>query len=162
MTHRLSLPETKDKIGIYEALLPQVESLFQGEPDLIANMVNLVAVLKEAFQHLWIGFYLVKNDELVLGPFQGSLACTRIGFGKGVCGSSWKNMKTIIVPDVDKFPGHIACSSESKSEIVVPGIRKGRVSFVLDIDSHLLNTFDATDARYLGLLVDHLLKYSES
>jgi L-methionine (R)-S-oxide reductase len=162
LTHQLSLPKTNDKTRIYEALLPQVEALIQGEPDLIANMANFVAVLKEAFNHLWTGFYLVRENELVLGPFQGPVACTRIGFGKGVCGVSWEKMETIIVPDVDQFPGHIACSSESRSEIVIPGIRQGKVIFVLDIDSTLPGSFDDTDARYLDLMVSLLISNSES
>jgi L-methionine (R)-S-oxide reductase len=162
LTHQLSLPKTNDKTRIYEALLPQVEALIQGEPDLIANMANFVAVLKEAFNHLWTGFYLVRENELVLGPFQGPVACTRIGFGKGVCGVSWEKMETIIVPDVDQFPGHIACSSESRSEIVIPGIRQGKVIFVLDIDSTLPGSFDDTDARYLDVMVSLLVSNSES
>jgi GAF domain-containing protein len=162
LTHQLSFPETDDKATIYEDLVPQVEALMQGEPDLIANMANFVAVLKGAFEHLWIGFYVVRENELVLGPFQGPVACTRIGFGKGVCGRSWEKKETVIVPDVDKFPGHIACSSESRSEIVIPGIRQEKVIFVLDIDSKLLRSFDDTDARYLGQMVKLLLSYSES
>lgn len=153
MTHQLTIPVTGDKTSVYQALLPQVEALLQGESDLIANMANLVAIIREAFGHLWIGFYLVRDNELVLGPFQGPVACTRIGFGKGVCGSSWKKKETVIVPDVDKFPGHIACSTDSRSEIVIPGIQQGQVIFVLDIDSKYLNTFDETDAHYLGRMV---------
>ena len=161
MTLPLSLPGTQDKGMIYPALLPQIDSLFKGEPDLIANMANLTAVLKEAFHFFWVGFYLVKNKELVLGPFQGPVACTRISFGKGVCGSAWENKKTLIVPDVDKFPGHIACNAESRSEIVIPGIQNNKVSFVLDIDSTRLDDFDKTDAFYLQQIIDKLMQYSE-
>jgi GAF domain-containing protein len=162
LTHHLSLPETNHKKELYKALLPQIESLFKGEMDMIANMANLTAVLRDAFQYLWIGFYLVKGNELVLGPFQGPLACTRIAFGKGVCGKSWEKKEILIVPDVDQFPGHIACSSESRSEIVIPGILEGKVKFVLDVDSRRLNEFDETDAHYLHLMIDRLLQYSDS
>ncbi len=162
MTYHLSLPETNHKKELYKALMPQIESLFKGEMDMIANMANLTAVLRDAFQYLWIGFYLVKGNELVLGPFQGPLACTRIAFGKGVCGKSWEKKEILIVPDVDQFPGHIACSSESRSEIVIPGILDGKVKFVLDVDSLLLNEFDETDAHYLHLMIDRLLQYSDS
>ena len=133
----------------YEALLPQLKGLLEGEKDLIANLANVAAALKEQFGWLWVGFYLVKEDELVLGPFQGPVACTRIRKGKGVCGTSWAKGETLIVPDVDKFPGHIACSSLSRSEIVIPIIRKGEVFGVLDVDSVDLNTFDEIDRRYL-------------
>jgi len=137
----------------YEALLPQVRALLEGEPDLTANMANMVAALKEQFGWFWVGFYLVKKDELVLAPFQGPVACTRISKGRGVCGSSWQQAKTLIVPDVEKFPGHIACSSLSKSEIVVPVIRNGKVQAVLDVDSSSYDQFDTTDQRYLEDLV---------
>jgi L-methionine (R)-S-oxide reductase len=133
----------------YEALLPQVKALIDGEPDLVANLANISAALKEQFGWLWIGFYLVKKDELVLGPFQGPVACTRIKKGRGVCGSSWANAATLIVPDVEKFPGHIACSSLSRSEIVVPVIRNNDVLAVLDADSELPDYFDKTDQQYL-------------
>ena len=162
MTHQLSIPETDHKAAIYEALLPQVRAIVEGEPDLIANMANLSAVIREAFRHLWTGFYRVRENELVLGPFQGPLACTRIGFGKGVCGTAWKEKRTVIVPDVDQFPGHIACSSDSRSEIVVPGLMNGHVVLVLDIDSKLPNHFDETDAHYLEKMVDLLLASSET
>ena len=141
----------------YEALLPQIKALLEGEPDLVANLANMAAALKEQFGWLWIGFYLVKNDELVLGPFQGPVACTRIRKGRGVCGTSWQKAATLIVPDVEKFPGHIACSSASKSEIVVPVIRNGEVVAVLDADSAALDTFDATDQQYLERLVSLLV-----
>ena len=133
----------------YLSLLPQVRSLIEGEVDLVANLANVAAALKEAFDFFWVGFYLVEGDELVLAPFQGPIACTRIRFGRGVCGTAWKEAQTLIVPDVEQFPGHIACSSNSKSEIVVPIIKEGNVIGVLDIDSDTLNSFDETDARYL-------------
>lgn len=137
----------------YQSLIPQVKALIEGEPDLVANLANVVAALKEQFGWFWVGFYLVKGEELVLGPFQGPIACTRIRYGKGVCGSSWARKETIIVPDVAQFPGHIACSSLSKSEIVVPIIREGNVIGVLDVDSAALNEFDTTDQRYLEEVV---------
>ncbi len=161
MTHSLSLPESNDKEELYAAIIPQIESLIRDEEDPIANMANITAVLRDTFQYLWIGFYLVKKNELVLGPFQGPVACTRIGFGKGVCGKSWEKKEIVIVPDVDQFPGHIACSTESRSEIVVPGIERGTVKFVLDIDSIRLNEFNETDAHYLQIMIDHLLQYSK-
>ncbi|MBO9684811.1 MAG: GAF domain-containing protein [Flavisolibacter sp.] len=133
----------------YEALIPQLKGLLEGETDLIANLANVAAALKEQFNWLWVGFYLVKKDELVLGPFQGPVACTRIKKGKGVCGSSWAQQKTLIVPDVEKFPGHIACSSASRSEIVVPVFHGNEVAGVLDVDSKELNAFDTTDQTYL-------------
>jgi L-methionine (R)-S-oxide reductase len=137
----------------YEALIPQIRGLLTGEPDLIANLANVAAALKEQFGWLWTGFYLVKDNELVLGPFQGPVACTRIRKGKGVCGTSWAEKKTLIVPDVEKFPGHIACSSLSKSEIVVPIIRNNEVMGVLDVDSAYLNSFDETDQKYLEKII---------
>lgn len=137
----------------YEALLPQIKGLLQGENDLIANLANVAAALKEQFGWFWVGFYLVKKNELVLGPFQGPVACTRIKKGRGVCGSSWAQAKTLIVPDVEKFPGHIACSSLSKSEIVVPLFYNGEVVGVLDVDSDQLNQFDTTDQNYLEQIV---------
>lgn len=133
----------------YETLLPQIKSLLTGETDLVANMANVVAALKQTFDFFWVGFYTVKEDMLVLSPFQGPIACTRIKYGKGVCGAAWEQAQTIVVPDVDQFPGHIACSSASKSEIVVPVIKEGRVIAVLDIDSDTLNSFDETDVHYL-------------
>lgn len=138
----------------YEQLLPQIKALIAAEKDKIASLANVCAALKEQFGHLWIGFYLVKNDELVLGPFQGPIACTRIQKGKGVCGSSWAQAKTLVVPDVEKFPGHIACSSQSKSEIVVPILKNTDVVAVLDIDSIDLSTFDETDKYYLEDLAE--------
>lgn len=133
----------------YQTLFPQIESLLAGENDTIANMANVAAALKQTFNFFWVGFYIVKDDMLVLAPFQGPIACTRIRYGKGVCGMAWKEATTQIVPDVDLFPGHIACNSDSKSEIVVPVIRDGKVVAVLDIDSDELNSFDETDAVYL-------------
>jgi len=140
----------------YVSLLPQISALLEGEDDLIANMANISAALKEQFNFLWIGFYLVKDDELVLGPFQGPVACTRIKNGHGVCGSSWAKAETIIVSDVEKFPGHIACSSSSMSEIVLPLISLGKVWGVLDVDSAELNTFDETDSKYLSKVISLL------
>lgn len=142
----------------YEALLPQIKGLLSGEPDLIANLANISAALQEQFGWLWVGFYIVKEDALVLGPFQGPVACTRIRKGKGVCGTSWEKETTLIVPDVEKFPGHIACSSKSKSEIVVPLIRNGKVIAVLDVDSEALDHFDATDQQYLEQILN-LIEY---
>ena len=137
----------------YESLLPQIKALLEGEPDLIANLANVAGALKEQFNWLWVGFYLVKNDELVLGPFQGPVACTRIKKGKGVCGTSWAKAETLIVPDVEQFPGHIACSSLSRSEIVVPIIRNNEVVAVLDVDSTELDQYDNTDKHYLEQIV---------
>ncbi|MBQ8455807.1 MAG: GAF domain-containing protein [Bacteroidaceae bacterium] len=137
----------------YEALLPQVQSVVDGEADLIANMANVAAMLHETFRFWWTGFYRVQGEELVLGPFQGPLACTRIRKGRGVCGTAWAKAETQVVPDVEQFPGHIACSSASRSEIVVPIFHEGTVVAVLDIDSAELCTFDDTDRRYLERLV---------
>ena len=138
----------------YETLLPQIKALLEGEPDLIANLANISGALKEQFNWLWVGFYLVKNDELVLGPFQGPVACTRIKKGKGVCGSSWAKAQTLIVPDVEKFPGHIACSSLSRSEIVVPIIRNNKVIGVLDVDSIEPDQYDNIDQDYLEQIIE--------
>lgn len=137
----------------YRTLLLQARSLMDGETDEIARMANLSALIHQAFGFWWTGFYRVQGDELVLGPFQGPLACTRIKKGRGVCGTAWKEQRTIIVPDVEQFPGHIACSSESRSEIVVPVWRDKEIVAVLDIDSRDLNTFDTTDQRYLEQVV---------
>lgn len=133
----------------YRALLPQVQALLEGESDLIAGMANVAAALKQTFDHFWIGFYRVVGEQLLLSPFQGPIACTRIAFGKGVCGTAWKQKQTLIVADVDRFPGHIACNSASKSEIVVPLFRGEQVIAVLDIDSDQLDSFDERDAHYL-------------
>lgn len=140
----------------YRALLPQIKALITGESDMIANMGNISAALKEQFNWLWVGFYIIKNDELVLGPFQGPIACTRIQKGKGVCGASWLQEKTLLVPDVAKFPGHIYCSSASASEIVIPIIRNNKVVGVFDVDDIALNTFDIIDQQYLEEIVSWL------
>ena len=152
---------TGTKAEQYESLIPQIKGLLEGEPDVIANLANIAGALKEQFNWLWTGFYLVKpgfaktsDKELVLGPFQGPIACTRIRKGKGVCGTSWEKAKTIIVPDVQKFPGHIACSSRSRSEIVVPVIRNNEVIAVLDADSEELNHFDEADRIYLEKIME--------
>ena len=140
----------------YQTLLPQIQPLLNGEPALVANMANIAAALKEQFDWLWVGFYIVKNDELVLGPFQGPVACTRIKKGRGVCGSSWANAQTLIVPDVEKFPGHIACSSLSKSEIVIPVFKNNNVVAVLDADSANPDQYNTTDKKYLEQIVSLL------
>ena|SRR5436189_1472201 len=150
---------TGNKTEQYQSLIPQIKGLLDGETDLIANLANLAAGWKEQFGWLWVGFYVVKSiepnrEELVVGPFQGPVACTRIKKGKGVCGTSWAEAKTIIVPDVEKFPGHIACSSLSKSEIVVPIIRNNQVVGVLDVDSEELDQFDGVDQQYLEEIVN--------
>jgi L-methionine (R)-S-oxide reductase len=137
----------------YQQLIPQIKALIEGEPDLIANLSNISAALKQQFNWLWVGFYLVKNNELIVGPFQGPVACTRIRKGKGVCGTCWEKAETIIVPDIEKFPGHIACSSLSRSEIVVPVVSHNQVMSVLDVDSELLNDFDKTDQFFLEQIV---------
>ena len=146
-----------DKATMYSQLLPQLEALVGDESDTIANLANVSAALKTTFNFFWVGFYLVKSNELVLGPFQGPIACTRIQKGRGVCGSAWEQERTIIVDNVDVFPGHIACSSASKSEIVVPLVKNNVVIGVLDIDSDELATFDATDEKYLTLLCQWLV-----
>ena len=145
-----------NKIEKYQSLLPQIESLISGESDAIANMANVAAVLHDAFGFWWAGFYRVEGQQLVLGPFQGPIACTRIPYGKGVCGTAWQRAETVIVPNVHDFPGHIACSSASNSEIVVPIIRNNQVTAVLDIDSIDFNTFDETDQLYLEQIVKML------
>jgi GAF domain-containing protein len=143
---------TGSKTERYEALMPQLKALIASETDQIANYANISAVLKECFGFFWVGFYRVIENELVLGPFQGPIACTRISFGKGVCGTAWKEMKTIVVPDVEKFPGHIACSAQTKSEIVVPVFADGKVIAVLDVDSDINDNFDELDVKYLEML----------
>ncbi len=137
----------------YKSLIPQIQGLLQGETDLIANLANITAALKEQFGWFWVGFYLVKDSELVLGPFQGPVACTRIQKGRGVCGTSWAQGQTLVVPDVEKFPGHIACSSLSKSEIVLPIFKINEVVAVLDVDSNRYNEFDEIDKIYLEQIV---------
>lgn len=150
---------TGTKSDKYEQLIPLIHSLVAGEKDRVANLANVAAALKQGFNFFWVGFYLVQDTELVLGPFQGPIACTRIQYGRGVCGTAWKNATTILVPNVDEFPGHIACSSDSKSEIVVPLIKQGQVIGVLDVDSNLLNDFDETDEKYLTQLCQWLSDY---
>lgn len=140
----------------YQALIPQIKALIEGETDLVANLANIAGALKEQFGWFWVGFYLVKGAQLVLGPFQGPVACTRINKGRGVCGTSWAKAETLIVPDVEKFPGHIACSSLSRSEIVVPLINNGTVWGVLDVDSELLDQFDETDKIHLETIVSFI------
>jgi GAF domain-containing protein len=158
MAEELTLTEGAKKTVIYEELLPQLKALIDDEPNLIANLANTTAALKQALDYFWIGFYLVDQDQLVLGPFQGPIACTRIDKGKGVCGTVWRIKQTIIVPDVDEFPGHITCSSQARSEIVVPGINNaGEVIFVLDIDSSQLSDLDGTDKKYLEEIVSWLI-----
>jgi len=137
----------------YESLIPQIQGLLEGENNLIANLANISAALKEQFNWWWVGFYWIQENELVLGPFQGPVACTRIKKGRGVCGGAWEQGKTLIVEDVEKFPGHIACSSASKSEIVVPVFKNGAIVGVLDVDSELLTHFDTTDQLYLEKIV---------
>jgi L-methionine (R)-S-oxide reductase len=144
---------TGTKAEQYQSLLPQIKGLLEGEPDIVANMANVTAALKEQFQWLWVGFYVVKDNELVLAPFQGPVACTRIQKGRGVCGSCWQQGATLIVADVEKFPGHIACSSLSKSEIVIPIIKDGEVVAVLDVDSEACDSFDDIDKKYLEEVV---------
>jgi GAF domain-containing protein len=147
MAETLILPRTKSRVKIYDALVPQIEALVTGETDMIANLANIVAALKEAFDFFWVGFYIKKDNQLVLGPFQGPIACTRIPFNKGVCGHCYTTRQTVIVPDVEAFPGHIACSSASKSEIVLPAFDKeGEVFLVLDVDSDKLDDFSEVDA----------------
>jgi L-methionine (R)-S-oxide reductase len=158
MAEDLNITTSTDKTEQYISLIPQIEALLHGEDDLVANLANISAALKEQFKWFWVGFYMVKNDELVLGPFQGPVACTRIKLGKGVCGTAWKQAKTLIVPDVEAFPGHIACSSLSLSEIVVPVFHNDVVLGVLDVDSEFLDQFDETDAQFLEQIVK-LLKF---
>jgi L-methionine (R)-S-oxide reductase len=159
MAEDLKITVSANKEEQYQSLIPQIEALLDGETDLIANLANVAAALKEQFKWFWVGFYLVKNDELVLGPFQGPVACTRIAKGRGVCGTSWQNAETLIVPDVEEFPGHIACSSLSRSEIVLPLFSHGEVIGVLDVDSSELNEFDDIDAKYLKQVTD-LIKFN--
>jgi len=153
MAEELIIESTATKEERYKSLIPQIEALVTGESDLTANLANIAAALKYGMDFFWVGFYLVKQDEMVLGPFQGPIACTRIAMGKGVCGTTWAEGKTIIVPNVDEFPGHIACSSDSKSEIVLPAFKNGEVALVLDVDSDQLNDFDEMDQLYLEKLM---------
>lgn len=154
MAEELIIDNTGTKEGKYRSLIPQIEALVTGETDLTANLANIAAALKYGMDFFWVGFYLVKGEEMILGPFQGPIACTRIAKGKGVCGTTWAEGKTIIVPDVDAFPGHIACSSDSKSEIVLPAFKNNEVALVLDVDSDQLNDFDKVDEKYLSQLME--------
>jgi L-methionine (R)-S-oxide reductase len=153
MAEDLKIINSIDKQEQYQSLIPQIEGLLYGETDLVANLANISAALKEQFKWFWVGFYLIKDNELVLGPFQGPVACTRIAKGKGVCGTAWEQAKTLIVPDVEAFPGHIACSSLSRSEIVIPIYHNNQVVGVLDVDSEELDQFDQTDAQYLEQII---------
>ncbi|MGB9154138.1 MAG: GAF domain-containing protein [Alphaproteobacteria bacterium] len=164
MAESLSLPSSTNKEEIYQAILPQIRAVIGGTDDLIANLANIAAILKQAFDFHWVGFYRVTSaHKLVLGPFQGPLACVTIPFGKGVCGTSASEQKTVLVADVDQFPGHIACSSLSKSEIVVPLVHNGETKLILDIDSDKLDDFDNTDQRYLEQIIKliHLQNFSD-
>jgi len=157
MADDLIIPTSTSKVEKYESLIPQIKGLLYGEENLIANLANICAALKEGMGFFWVGFYLVDSeDELVLGPFQGPVACTRIKKGKGVCGACWEKREIIIVPDVDKFPGHIACSSASKSEIVLPIFKDGKVTAILDVDSDQLSAFDDVDSQFLVQIIDLL------
>jgi GAF domain-containing protein len=156
--HQLEISPEQHKLERYKSLLPQIEALVAGEPDLIANLSNITAALKQGCGYFWTGFYLVKGEELVLGPFQGPVACTRIARGKGVCGTAWQRKETIVVPDVEKFPGHIACNSASRSEMVLPVIQNGSVSMVLDVDSDKLDDFDRQDQWFLEQVVEIVSK----
>ena len=152
MAEELSLQQG-NKAEQYQSLIPQIQAIVADESDVIANLANICAALKQQFNWFWIGFYLVKDNELVLGPFQGPIACTRIGKGRGVCGTAWQQQSVMIVPDVEQFPGHIACSSDSKSEIVLPVMKQNKCVAVLDIDSDALDSFDEVDAEYLKQIV---------
>ena len=153
MAEELLISTSADKAEKYQTLLPQIEALISGEGDVIANLSNIAAALKQTMNFFWVGFYLVKENQLVLGPFQGPIACTRIDYGRGVCGFAWKEKKTIIVPNVEEFPGHIACSSASQSEIVLPAFKNETVALVLDVDSDKLNDFDSRDQEALEKLM---------
>jgi GAF domain-containing protein len=149
MSEDLNLDHNLSREEMYQAIIPQIKGLISGEDDTIANLSNIIAVLKEAFGFFWVGVYFVKNDSLVLGPFQGPVACTRIKKGQGVCGTSWEKAQTILVENVDEFPGHIACSALSKSEIVLPAFKNNKVALILDIDSNKLADFNHVDQKYL-------------
>src|SRR5687767_1473731 len=153
MAEELIIANSTNKEERYKILIPQIQSLVEGEPDQVANLSNIAAALKQTMDFFWVGFYLVKENQLVLGPFQGPIACTRIDLGKGVCGTAWKEKRTIIVPDVEKFPEHIACNSASKSEIVLPAFKNNEVALVLDVDSDALNDFNSTDQLALEELM---------
>jgi len=153
MAEELIISKSVSKKERYQTLLPQIKALVEGEHDQVANLSNIAAALKQTMDFFWVGFYIVKENQLVLGPFQGPVACTRIDLGKGVCGTTWKEKRTIIVPDVEKFPGHIACNSASKSEIVLPAFKNNEVALVLDVDSDALNDFNSTDQLALEELM---------
>jgi GAF domain-containing protein len=159
MAEELVISTSQDKKQKYDTLIPQLEAIISGEKDVIANLANIAAALKQSMEFFWIGFYLVKESQLVLGPFQGPIACTRINLGKGVCGTAWKEKKTIVVPDVEQFPGHIACSSASRSEIVLPAFKNGEVVLVLDVDSDKLDDFDSTDQQALEKIMRLIEKF---
>ena len=162
MAEKLSIPsEARTLEEKYKILAPQIKSLIEDENDLIANMANATTILKRGLGHLWVGFYIVRDKQLVLGPYQGPVACTRISFGKGVCGKAWQEQSSVMVPDVNLFPGHISCSADSKSEIVIPGISGKNVIFVLDIDSAQKNSFSEIDRKYLEMIVKLLIDYSD-
>ena len=158
MAEDLLVSTSTDKAERYRVLIPQVRSLIVDEPDLIANLSNISAALRQTMNFFWVGFYLVKGDQLVLGPFQGPVACTRIPFGKGVCGNAWKSKEVILVPNVDEYPEHIACSSQSKSEIVLPALKNGEVVLVLDVDSDKLNDFGEADRTGLKQIMEIIEK----
>ena len=153
MAEQFTISASSDKRTRYEELIPQIRSLVSGETDLTANLANIAAALKFGMDFFWVGFYLVNNNELVLGPFQGPVACTRIAEGKGVCGTAMKTGEPVVVPDVNLFSGHIACSTDAKSEIVLPAKKNGKVILVLDVDSEFLNHFDEVDCEYLGRII---------
>ncbi|MBT1697166.1 GAF domain-containing protein [Fulvivirgaceae bacterium PWU4] len=159
MAEELIISSATDKKEKYTTLIPQLESLIGGERDVIANLSNIAAALKQTFDFFWVGFYFVRGSQLVLGPFQGPIACTRIDFGKGVCGAAWEAQKTIVVPNVEEFPGHIACNSASKSEIVLPAFKAGAVALVLDVDSDRLNDFDTVDRQHLEKVISLIEKF---
>ena len=159
MAEELIISASNSKAERYQTLIPQLNALIADEKDIIANLANIAAALKQTMDFFWVGFYLVKEDQLVLGPFQGPIACTRIHLGKGVCGTSWKEKRTVVVPDVELFPGHIACSSASKSEIVLPALKNGAVALVLDVDSDALNDFDETDVQALEKVMRLIEKF---
>ena len=153
MAEDLIISTSSDKEERYAILIPQIEALVTDEPDFIANLSNIAAALKQTMNFFWVGFYIVKEEQLVLGPFQGPIACTRIPFGKGVCGASWKERRIMLVPNVEEFPGHIACSSASQSEIVLPAFKNGEVALVMDVDSDKLNDFDNIDQSALEKVI---------
>jgi L-methionine (R)-S-oxide reductase len=159
MAEELFISTSSDKAERYRSLVPQIESLVLHETDAIANLANIAAALHQGMNYFWAGFYMVKGDQLVLGPFQGPIACTRIPFGRGVCGTSWRKKEIIIVPNIDEYPGHIACSTLSKSEIVLPALKDGEVALVLDIDSNRLNDFDQTDKEALTDVIKLIEKF---